>query len=141
MEWQRAKENFDICLKKDPTYIKAYPKKGDCHYSVKEFHKALETYEAGLKLDPENELCKKGIEKTQQAIYLSNSKMSPEEQQQRAQRAMADPEIQEIMNTPEVRNALNDLQTNPQAINNIMKNPHLAKKIEKLIQAGILGMG
>lgn len=35
MEWQRAKENFEIALKKDPKYIKAYPKKGDCHYSLK----------------------------------------------------------------------------------------------------------
>ena len=35
MEWQRAKENFEICLKKDPTYIKAYPKKGDCHFAMK----------------------------------------------------------------------------------------------------------
>ena len=42
---------------------------------------------------------------------------------------MADPEIQAILNTPEVRNALNDLQSNPQAIQNIMKNPSLAQKI------------
>lgn len=35
MEWQRAKENFDIALKKDPAYIKAYPKKGDCHFAMK----------------------------------------------------------------------------------------------------------
>lgn len=73
MEWQRAKENFDIALKKDSKYVKAYPKKADCHYALKEFHKALETYEAGLKIDPENELCKTGIIKTQQAIYTAGS--------------------------------------------------------------------
>ena len=66
MEWNSAKNNFEICLKKDPTYIKAYGKKGDCHYSMKEYHKALETYEAGLKLDPNNEVCKQGLQKTQQ---------------------------------------------------------------------------
>lgn len=54
MEFQRAKENFEISLKKDPTYVKAYPKKGDCHYFLKEYHKALEAYEAGLKIDPKN---------------------------------------------------------------------------------------
>ena len=128
-------------MKKDPNYQKAYAKKGDCHYSLKEYHKALETYEAGLKLDANNELCKAGVQKTQQAIYMSGNKMSQEEQQQRAQRAMADPEIQSLLNTPEVRNALNDLQSNPQAIQNIMKNPSLAQKIDKLIQAGVIGMG
>jgi stress-induced-phosphoprotein 1 len=44
MEWNRAKENFDIAIKKDPNFIKAYPKKGDCHFAMKEYHKALDTY-------------------------------------------------------------------------------------------------
>ena len=72
MEWPRAKESFEIALKKDPNYIKAYPKKGDCHYAMKEYHKALEAYEAGLKIDPNNELCKNGLVKTQSAIYSSS---------------------------------------------------------------------
>jgi len=52
-----------------------------------------------------------------------------------------DPEIKQILQTPEVMNALNDLQNNPAAIQNIMKNPNLASKIEKLIQAGVIGTG
>lgn len=80
--------------------------------------------------------------KTQQAIYTSSGAgTSQEEKQQRAQRAMADPEIQKILQTPEVRNALADLQNDPSAIQNIMKNPSLAEKIEKLIQAGVIGTG
>lgn len=54
---------------------------------------------------------------------------------------MADPEIKKILQTPEVMNALQDLQNNPAAIQNIMKNPELAMKIEKLIQAGVIGTG
>lgn len=88
MEFQRAKDNFDQALKIDPNYIKAYPKKGDCHFFLKEYHKALQAYEDGLKKEPENELCKIGMNKTQQAIYMSNSQ---EDQEQRAKRAMADP--------------------------------------------------
>lgn len=52
---------------------------------------------------------------------------------------MTDPEIKQILQTPEVMNALNDLQNNPAAIQNIMQNPSLAAKIEKLIQAGVIG--
>lgn len=62
-----------------------------------------------------------------------------EEKVQRAKRAMADPQIQKILQTPEVANALQDLQQNPQAIQNIMKNPNLAAQINKLIQAGVIG--
>lgn len=54
---------------------------------------------------------------------------------------MADPEIQAILQTPEVRNALSDLERDPSALNRIMSNRSLAEKIEKLIAAGILKMG
>jgi hypothetical protein len=35
MEFQRAKEQFDLALQKDPNYVKAYPKKADCHFIMK----------------------------------------------------------------------------------------------------------
>lgn len=73
MEFQRAKESYDTVLKKDPEFLKAYHKKGDCHFFLKEYHKALEVYELGLKKDPNDKFCKEGLEKTQQAIYFSNS--------------------------------------------------------------------
>ena len=138
MEFQRAKENYEIALKKDPNFVKAYHKKGDCHFFMKEYHKALEMYEAGLKKDPEDKFCKEGLEKTQQAIYFSNSQ---EDQEERAKKAMADPEIQAILQTPEVRNALSELERDPKCLPNILKNKHIAEKIEKLVAAGILRMG
>jgi stress-induced-phosphoprotein 1 len=59
------------------------------------------------------------------AIFSSSNQ---EDQETRAKRAMQDPEIQQILQTPEVRNALSDLERDPKAINNVMKNPELAKK-------------
>ena len=105
---------------------------------MKEYHKALESYEAGLKRDPEDKFCKEGAEKTQAAIYMGSNS---QDQEQRAKRAMADPEIQAILQTPEVRNALADLERDPKAIQNVMKNKSIAQKIEKLIAAGVLRMG
>ena len=61
------------------------------------------------------------------AIYTSSSQ---EDQETRAKRAMQDPEIQQILQTPEVRNALSDIERDPKSINNVMKNPDLAKKFE-----------
>jgi hypothetical protein len=40
---------------------------------MKEYHKALQTYELGLQKDPNDENCKQGIAKTQNAIYTSNT--------------------------------------------------------------------
>ena len=127
MEFGRAKENYEIALKKDPSFIKAYHKKGDCHFMMKEYHKALECFEKGLKLDPNNEFCKAGIQKTQQLIYAGGN--NEEDQQERARRAMADPEIQTILQTPEVRNALADLERDPKSLNHILQNKNIAEKL------------
>lgn len=138
MEFQRAKENYELALKKDPNFLKAYHKKGDCHFFLKEYHKALETYELGLKKDPNDAFCKQGIEKTQSAIYASNTQ---EDQEERARKAMADPEIQAILQTPEVRNALSELERDPKSLPHILQNKNIAQKLEKLIAAGILRVG
>ena len=64
------------------------------------------------------------------------------EQQERAKRAMADPEIQKLLREPEVVNFLNDLKIQPkEASQQLMKDKKLSEKINKLIEAGILNVG
>jgi stress-induced-phosphoprotein 1 len=45
MEFVRARDALDKALSIDPTFVKAYAKKGDCHFFLKEYHKALDTYQ------------------------------------------------------------------------------------------------
>ena len=54
---------------------------------------------------------------------------------------MQDPEIQQILQTPEVRNALADLEKDPNAAQRIFANPDLRSKMQKLIEAGIIRTG
>ena len=49
-------------------------------------------FEKGLKLDPENAECKEGLQKVMMDIYMGSS-ASKEDQEERAKRAMQDPEI------------------------------------------------
>ena len=79
---------------------------------MKEYHKALESYKKGLAIDGDSQLCKQGLQKTSQAINASSAGgggMSEDEQRQRAERGMADPEIQGILQDPVVRQVLQDL--------------------------------
>lgn len=52
----------------DPNFIKAYFRKGTIHHLMKEYHKALQCFDQGLKIDPENKDCKEGKAKTMMAI-------------------------------------------------------------------------
>jgi stress-induced-phosphoprotein 1 len=54
MEFPNAVNDLEKCLNLDSKYIKAYIKKANCHFVMKEFHKARTEYEKGLVLDPSN---------------------------------------------------------------------------------------
>ncbi|KAL4476381.1 hypothetical protein ABPG74_010114 [Tetrahymena malaccensis] len=139
MEFPSGLRDLDKCLEIDPNYIKAYIKKGQCHTAMKEFHKALGVYEKGLKIQPDNQELKELLERTRMQAYVGGG--DEKEQQERAQHAMADPEIQQILRTPEVQNALKSLQQDPKEATKILSDPYLAPKIAKLVEAGILRMG
>ena len=59
---------------------------------MKEFHKAMEAFDKGLKLDPANKDCLEGKQKTMMAIQMgAYGGDRPDEE--RVRHAMADPEI------------------------------------------------
>jgi stress-induced-phosphoprotein 1 len=60
------------------------------------------------------------------------------EMKQRQERAMQDPEIQNILSDPVMRQVLNDMSTDPKAAAEHQKNPMVMAKIQKLINAGIV---
>lgn len=133
-----AKSNCEKALDLDPTFVKAISRLGSCQFFMKEYHKCLETYEKGLKLDPENEECKTGLARTQAKIQTSNQ--SGEVDKERLAHAMADPEIQGILRDPSVQSVLQDFQENPKNAQHHLQNVEMRAKIEKLINAGVLQM-
>ena len=72
MDPTRGLADANKALEIDDTFVKAWARKGTCHQLHKEYHKAMEAFEKGLQLDPENNECKQGALKTQQLI-MSNS--------------------------------------------------------------------
>ena len=53
-------------------------------------------------------------------------------------RAMADPEIQQILGDPQMRSILQEMQSDPKKVNAVMKDPAMSAKLQKLIAAGVL---
>merc|ERR1712146_874296 len=97
--------------------------------------KAMESYKAGLAIEPDNALCKQGL---QSVMIKINTTQSAEDIQQRQQHAMADPEIRQILADPAINQILQDMQENPKYAQQAMQDPHIRTKIEKLVAAGIL---
>ncbi|RKP19613.1 hypothetical protein ROZALSC1DRAFT_13800 [Rozella allomycis CSF55] len=62
-------------------------------------------------------------------------------QEEIVQNAMKDPEVQRIMTDPIMQNILQQMQSDPKALKDHLKNPMIADKIQKLIDAGIIRLG
>ena len=77
--------------------------------------------------------------------------------EERRKRAMQDPEIQQILQDPAMQMILQQMQENPGALREYavllrmfqyyaificrhLQNPHIATKLEKLLQSGIIGL-
>ena len=112
---------------------------------IKEYHKAVETFREALAIEPDNADSKEGLRLTMSKInagmYGGDGKGGKGEPDERARRAMEDPEIQQILKDPMVNAALADLQRDQASATKVMKDPYMGPKIEKLIASGILRMG
>ncbi|RYR59897.1 hypothetical protein Ahy_A05g025844 isoform C [Arachis hypogaea] len=134
-------KDAEKCIELDPTFVKGYTRKGAVQFFMKEYDKALETYKEGLKHDPNNQELLDGIGRcVQQINKASRGDLSPEELKERQAKAMQDPEIQNILQDPVMRQVLVDFQENPKAAQEHTKNPMVMNKIQKLISAGIVQM-
>jgi len=131
-----AKRMVEKSLELDKTYVKAWAKKGDIEFYMKEYHKSMDSYKTGLELEPDNSLCKQGLQKTISKINEANSDGSVDKERQA--HAMADPEIQQILQDPSIRQVLTDFQENPSYAQKAMSDPLIRAKIQKLVSAGVL---
>ncbi|GKU95487.1 hypothetical protein SLEP1_g8844 [Rubroshorea leprosula] len=132
-------KDAEKCIELDPTFSKGYNRKGAVQFFMKEYDKALETYREGLKHDPNNQELLDGVRRCVDQINKANrGDLSPEELKERQAKAMQDPEIQNILSDPVMRQVLIDFQENPKAAQEHTKNPMVMTKIQKLVAAGIV---
>jgi len=139
-EYNLGLKDCDKCIEMKPDFVKGYTRKGAIQFFMREYNKALETYDKGLKFDENNQEIQEGIKRTIQAA--NDAEMKARRQgapdKETLDNAMRDPEVQEILSDPIMRQILDDMQADPKAAQDHMKNPQIMRKIQKLVSAGVL---
>lgn len=133
-----ALKDANEAIKVDGKFVKAYIRKANIQFTMKELTSALETLQRATDIDEEH---KHGNEirqlenKCQQALFTQRS---GESQEETLARAMKDPEVASIMNDPVMQQILQQAQQDPGALQEHMKSPMIKQKIQKLINAGVI---
>lgn len=132
MSFDLALKDCDKCIELEPNFVKAYLRKAKACQAMGQTSKAMAAYEKALEIDPN---CSEALEGYKNCSISSNS--DPEEVRKRA---MNDPEVQKILNDPAMRMILEQMQNDPQAIQEHLKNPNIAEKFMKLREAGLISV-
>merc|ERR1719326_1506242 len=103
-------------------YVKAYARMATIQHFLKKYHKAMETAQKGLEIDPNDQMCRAQLEKTMRAIQANMQSEGPVDKETQ-QRAMEDPEIRGILNDPVVQTVLQEMGSDPTATRRHMSNP------------------
>ncbi|XP_050538898.1 stress-induced-phosphoprotein 1 [Daktulosphaira vitifoliae] len=125
-------KDCDKCVQLDPKFLKGWIRKGKILQGMQQSSKALSAYQKALDIDSSNAEALEGYRACSLAAHSD-----PEEMRKRA---MADPEVQDIIRDPAMRLILEQMQNDPKALSDHLKNPDIASKIQKLIESGLIAI-
>ncbi|KAI4461084.1 tpr repeat containing protein [Holotrichia oblita] len=128
-------KDCDKCVELDPKFIKGWIRKGHILQVMQQSSKAISAFQKALELDPNNQEAVQGYKQ----CTLDNASIGRDPEKIR-QRALADPEVQSILRDPAMRMILEQMQNDPRALQDHLKNPDIAAKIQKLLESGLIAI-
>jgi stress-induced-phosphoprotein 1 len=131
LEFSMAIRDSDECIRLDPSFVKGYLRKAASLVAMKETTRAADAYQKALEIDPN---CQEALDGYRSCMKRDSSNPDAVRRQ-----AMQDPEVQQILADPAMQMILQQMQKDPKALQEHLKNPDIAKKIEKLLEVGVIG--
>lgn len=101
-------KDCETCVKLDDKFIKGWIRKGKILQGMQQPSKALSAYQKALEMDASNAEALEGYRQCSMAVHSNPTEVR--------QRAMGDPEVQEILRDPAMRLILEQMQSDPKAV-------------------------
>lgn len=136
-----AVTDCDIAIKKDPSFIRAYLRKAQALFAMKEYSRCIDVCAEASAHDKDGKNAREIEQQSQKAMQAQYSAQEGETEEQAQERIQRDPEIMGILQDPVMQSILNQAKGDPKALNDHMKNPGIADKVRKLMAAGVIKMG
>jgi len=136
MEFNLAIADCKSANKMNPSYFKAYIRLGMAFEATKSTSEAKTAFHEAMQLEPGNKEAQEGFQRCVQKAYESRN-----DEENIKERVKNDPEIKAILSDPGMRMILEQMQSDPGAIQDHLQNKDIAVKIQKLVDAGIIKIG
>ncbi|CAO1638470.1 unnamed protein product [Sympodiomycopsis kandeliae] len=136
----QALKDCEEAIKIDPSFVKGYIRKATVLLGMKEHSKALEAIQKGEDIDKSSgSTNSKEIQSLQQKIHMAMyAERSNETDEETFARASKDPKVAQLLQDPAMQHLLQSAQSDPQVLQDAMKNPSIKEKIMTLVNAGII---
>lgn len=137
MDYPDAVKDCDKAIELDPKFIKAYTRKATAYTVMKQYRKAMDALDEARRVD-DGKHAREIEELYHKATTARFAPLPGETEDQRTDRLLQDPEINEIRNDPVMNTILQQATSDPAALRDHMKNPEVSRKIQLLVAAGVL---
>merc|ERR1712130_188612 len=137
-DWASAVKHYTEALKRNPKDAKIYSNRAACYTKLNAFDLTIKDCDSSIALDPN--FVKAYLRKANVLKAMGQAQKASNDPEEVRKRAMNDPEVQQIMGDPAMRMILEQMQSDPQAVQEHLQNPAIMQKIMKLKDAGLISM-
>ncbi|XBW35564.1 hypothetical protein QEN19_001139 [Hanseniaspora menglaensis] len=134
-------KDCDKVISMNPSFIKAYIRKANAQAGMQKFVAADRTIAKAVALDIDGKNAKELVDAKYVINNLKNRKLANGSitKEQLREQALEEPEIREIVSDPVMVSILEQAKTDPQSMMTHYGNPEIKRKIDILIECGIIG--
>lgn len=141
MAFAEADKDCDKAIELDPKFIKAYVRKAAIAFGKQDYTKSIDICNEAMELDIEGKHHEELQGQIMRCYGAINANQNNDNKEDVQKKAMSNPEVQQILADPVMQSILQQMQDDPKAAQDHMKNPAIAAKIRTLINSGILKVG
>lgn len=133
-----AVQDCDIAIKKDQKFIRAYLRKAQALFAMREYNRCIDVCNEASLHDEGGKNAREIEQQSQKALQAQFSAREGETEEQTMERIQKDPEIVSILQDPVMQSILQQAKGDPAALQDHMRNTDIRTKIQKLIAAGVI---
>jgi len=137
-QYAEALKDGEECVKLAPTFVKGYSRKGLALFHLQKLDEAKACYEEGLKVDPNDEKLKEGLDETNTKLAAAKNPLGQLFGDQMWMKLQMDPVTREYLKDPAFVNKLKLMQRNPQMMNALSgdKDPRMMQALGVIMGIG-----